>query len=185
VPYIRLIGEDEATGELAEEYAAARGRAGKVFNIIKAISLRPRALRAMLDLYREVMFGRSELSRADRELLAVVVSRMNDCHYWIQAHADDLRAEGAPDELAAHAAHDYREADIEPRARALCDFAVKLTHEPASVSVTDIEGLRSHGLSDAGIHDAIQVIAFFNYINRVAEGVGVEPEPEWANSPLG
>src|SRR5687768_3405317 len=81
VPYIRLIGEDEATGELADEYAAARGRAGKVFNIIKAISLRPRALRAMLDLYREVMFGRSELSRADRELLAVVVSRVNDCHY--------------------------------------------------------------------------------------------------------
>jgi uncharacterized peroxidase-related enzyme len=81
VPFIRLIGEDEATGELAEEYAAARGRAGKVFNIIKAMSLRPRALRAMLGLYREVMFSRSELSRADRELLAVVVSRANDCHY--------------------------------------------------------------------------------------------------------
>ena len=81
MPYIRLIGEEEATGELADEYAAARGRAGKVFNIIKAISLRPKALRAMLDLYREVMFGRSELTRADRELLAVVVSRMNDCNY--------------------------------------------------------------------------------------------------------
>ena len=81
MPYIRLIEEDEATGELAGEYAAARGRAGKVFNIIKAISLRPRVLRAMLGLYREVMFGPCELSRADRELLAVVVSRANDCHY--------------------------------------------------------------------------------------------------------
>jgi hypothetical protein len=50
VPYIRLIGEDEATGELADEYAAARGRAGKVFNIIKAISLRPGVLRAMMGL---------------------------------------------------------------------------------------------------------------------------------------
>jgi uncharacterized peroxidase-related enzyme len=183
MPYIRLIEEDEATGELADEYAAARGRAGKVFNIIKAISLRPGVLRAMMGLYREVMFGRSELSRADREFLAVVVSRANDCHYWIQAHADDLRAEGAPDELAAHAAHDYREADIEPRVRALCDFAVKLTHEPGSVSATDADSLRSHGWSDAGIHDAIQVIAFFNYINRVAEGVGIEPEPEWTHSP--
>jgi uncharacterized peroxidase-related enzyme len=81
VPYIRLIGEHEATGELADEYAAARERAGKVFNIIKAISLRPGVLRAMMGLYREIMFGRSELSRADREFLAVVVSRANDCHY--------------------------------------------------------------------------------------------------------
>jgi uncharacterized peroxidase-related enzyme len=71
------------------------------------------------------------------------------------------------------------------RVRALCDFAVKLTHEPASVSEADAEGLRSHGWSDAAIHDAIQVIAFFNYINRVAEGVGIEREPEWADSPPG
>jgi alkylhydroperoxidase family enzyme len=59
---------------------------------------------------------------------------------------------------------------------------VKLTHEPASVSEADVEGLRSQGWSDAGVHDAIQVIAFFNYINRVAEGVGIEREPEWADS---
>jgi alkylhydroperoxidase family enzyme len=60
---------------------------------------------------------------------------------------------------------------------------VKLTHEPASVGNTDVAGLRSHGWSDAGIHDAIQVIAFFNYINRVADGVGIEREPEWADPP--
>ena len=43
----------------------------------------------------------------------------------------------------------------------------------------DVEALREHGLSDAAVHDAIQVIAFFNYINRVAEAVGIEGEPEW------
>ena len=59
---------------------------------------------------------------------------------------------------------------------------MKLTHEPASVAESDAEGLRRLGWSDAGIHDAIQVIAFFNYINRVAEGVGIEREPEWADS---
>jgi uncharacterized peroxidase-related enzyme len=63
--------------------------------------------------------------------------------------------------------------------RALCDFAVKLTLEPASVGRADIDALRDHGWDDAAVHDAIQVIAYFNYINRVAEAVGVEPEPEW------
>ncbi len=77
-------------------------------------------------------------------------------------------------------AHDYRRADLDPRVRALCDFAVRLTREPASVSREEIATLREHGWSDAGIHDAIQVVAFFNYINRVADAVGIGPEPEWS-----
>jgi uncharacterized peroxidase-related enzyme len=81
VPHLRLIDVDEATGELKSEYDAAVGRAGKVFNIVKAMSLRPAVLRRSMELYREVMFGLSGLSRQERELLAVVVSRENDCHY--------------------------------------------------------------------------------------------------------
>jgi uncharacterized peroxidase-related enzyme len=64
--------------------------------------------------------------------------------------------------------------------RALCDFAVKVTHEPAQVSAEDIESLRTHGLSDAAIHDALQVISYFNYINRIADAVGIEDEPDWS-----
>jgi len=63
--------------------------------------------------------------------------------------------------------------------RALCDFAVKLTREPEAIGVADIEALRGQGLDDPAIHDAIQVIAYFNYVNRVAEAVGTGPEPEW------
>jgi uncharacterized peroxidase-related enzyme len=81
VPHLRLIDEDEATGELKSEYEAALGRAGKVFNIVKSMSLNPRVLAASMGLYKAIMFGASELSRAERELLAVVVSRANDCHY--------------------------------------------------------------------------------------------------------
>ena len=69
----------------------------------------------------------------------------------------------------------------EPRLRALCAFAVKLTREPASVARADLDALRRHGLDDAAIHDAIQVIAYFNYINRVADAVGIEDEPGWAD----
>jgi len=81
VPHIRLVGVEEAAGALRREYDAAVGRAGKVFNIVRAMSLRPPVLSASMELYREVMHGESELSRAERELLAVVVSAANDCHY--------------------------------------------------------------------------------------------------------
>jgi uncharacterized peroxidase-related enzyme len=79
--YLRLVEEDEASALLKEEYDAGIARAGKVFNIVKAMSLRPQVLRRSMQLYREAMFGHSALSRIERELLAVVVSRANDCHY--------------------------------------------------------------------------------------------------------
>ena len=63
--------------------------------------------------------------------------------------------------------------------RALCDYAVKLTKAPSSVELADADELRAHGWDDTAIHDAIQVISYFNYINRVAEAVGVADEPEW------
>jgi uncharacterized peroxidase-related enzyme len=81
--------------------------------------------------------------------------------------------------LAEHAIHDYRNADLEPRVRALCDLAVTMTAEPASIKSERMDALRSLGWSDAAIHDAIQVISYFNYVNRVADAVGIELEPEW------
>ncbi len=76
--------------------------------------------------------------------------------------------------------HDYRKADISARERALCDFAVKLTHLAAEIEDADIDALRAQGLDDPTISDAIQVIGYFNYITRVADGVGIEDELEWA-----
>lgn len=75
--------------------------------------------------------------------------------------------------------HDYREASLSPRERALCDFAVKLTTLAAEIDQPDIDALRAEGLSDPEISDAIQVIGYFNYITRVADGVGIDDEPEW------
>ena len=81
MPYIRLIDEADADGLLREQYDAAVERAGKVFNILKAMSLRPAVLRASMELYKEIMFGESGLSRRERELLATVSSAAQDCHY--------------------------------------------------------------------------------------------------------
>jgi len=79
--HIRLIDEDEAEGPLKEDYDAAIERAGKVFNILKAMSLRPGVLRASMALYREIMFGESGLTRKERELLATVASAEQGCRY--------------------------------------------------------------------------------------------------------
>jgi uncharacterized peroxidase-related enzyme len=74
---------------------------------------------------------------------------------------------------------DWRAADLSPREQALCEFACTLTHRAAQVGQGDIDALREHGLDDAAISDAIQVVGYFNYVTRVADGVGIEDEPEW------
>jgi uncharacterized peroxidase-related enzyme len=77
---------------------------------------------------------------------------------------------------------DYRRANLSPRELALCDFAVKLTHLAADVDHSDIAALHAVGLSDRDVSDAIQVIGYFNYVTRVADGVGIEDEPEWTSA---
>lgn len=79
--WIRVVRPEEAAGKLRELYDAAVRRAGKVFHIVRTMSLAPHTLEASLGIYRAVMFGPSELSRAQREMLAVVTSRANRCHY--------------------------------------------------------------------------------------------------------
>jgi uncharacterized peroxidase-related enzyme len=78
-----------------------------------------------------------------------------------------------------HAKRHWWSADLSPRERALCDFAVRLTHLAAEIDQSDIDALRLHGLDEAAVSDTIQVVAYFNYVTRVADGVGIEDEPEW------
>jgi len=78
---------------------------------------------------------------------------------------------------------DYRAALLEPRDRAMLDFAMKLTRTPGDVSRGDLDELRGLGFDDASIHDIVQVVALFNYYDRLASGLGVEPEPEWGRYP--
>ena len=81
MPHLDLIDPDDASGLLAEEYAAAVDRAGKIFNIVRSMSLSPESLRASMGLYTAIMFGPSGLTRQERELLATVVSATNECYY--------------------------------------------------------------------------------------------------------
>jgi len=79
--YINLIEEAQAQGESKRLYDEANRRAGKVYNVVKCMSLAPHHLRASIDLYLAVMYGESPLTRKQREMLGVVVSHTNHCHY--------------------------------------------------------------------------------------------------------
>jgi uncharacterized peroxidase-related enzyme len=105
------------------------------------------------------------------------------------AHLWDLRAE-RPDldgqrwaRLEAALVVDWRGAELTPRERALCAFAERLTRDPGAMGAEHVAELRAAGLGDAGIHRAVQTIAYFNYINRVADGLEVELEPEMEPRP--
>ena len=71
---------------------------------------------------------------------------------------------------------DFRQAPLTARERALTDYAVKLTREPASTSRTDLEDLRAHGLGDKELLELVHIIGYFNHVNRLADALGVDLE---------
>ncbi len=94
------------------------------------------------------------------------------------AHAENLRSEVNDDQLVEQIKEDYGAAQLDDVTMAVLDFAVKLTHRPGDMEPSDVQVLRQHGLDDRAIHDIVQVVAYFNYINRIADGLGVDLEPE-------
>ena len=81
MPYIHQFSDEEATGPVRQELDAARTRAGRVWNIVRIMTSNAAVLRASMQMYRAVMYGDSPLSRHQREMLAVVVSKANHCVY--------------------------------------------------------------------------------------------------------
>ena len=99
----------------------------------------------------------------------------------METHGEDLRAEiqGQPEaeELLGALKRDYRRAELPAPDRAMLDYAVKLTRAPATVRAEDVAALREAGFDDVAIHDVAQITALFNYYNRLADGLGIDPEP--------
>jgi uncharacterized peroxidase-related enzyme len=89
----------------------------------------------------------------------------------------DFGRESRNEKVAEELVLDHRTADLSPADRALCDWAVKLTIAPGSMTERDLAPLRAHGFSDEAITIAAQVVSYFNYINRIADGLGVDLEP--------
>lgn len=96
----------------------------------------------------------------------------------MEAHGEDLRVESGDAKLAEQVKRDYRRAKLTPRQKALARFAVLSTRTPSAVRPRHLAALRRQGLTDRDILDAVQVIAYFNYINRIADSLGVDSEEE-------
>lgn len=148
-------------------------------HILRSHSANREVLRGHVQLYRAVMFGPSGLSRGEREAMAVAVSAVNDCHYCVVHHSAALVRETG-DQALPEAVVSGQFGELSPRLQALLRYAADLTISPRDVAQADVQSLLDTGLSARDVIDANQVVAYFNYVNRVAKGLGVElEEDEW------
>ncbi len=176
--WIDVIEVDAAEGALAEAYAELVRKRGKVSNILKVHSLNPDALGDHLDLYVTIMFGKSGLSRAEREAIGVVVSATNECAYCVNHHVEALRRYIKDDETLEMLSTADGLETLEPRLSNIVRHAEKLTSAPSAMTESDLGELRAVGLSDRDILDITLIVGYFNFVNRIAMGLGVEHSAE-------
>jgi uncharacterized peroxidase-related enzyme len=148
---------------------------GFVPNVLAAYAFDMAKLEAFVAMYNDLMLAPSGLSKLEREMIAVAVSSENRCYYCLTAHGAAVRALSGDPVLGELMVMNYRAARLEPRQRAMLDFAVKLTAEPDAIEEADREALRKSGFSDRDIWDIAAVVGFFNMSNRVAAATDMRP----------
>lgn len=120
------------------------------------------------------------LSAADRELIAVVVSATNGCLYCLLAHGAALREELGDGVLGERISYDWRRAGLDARRRAICAYAEKLTRNARQVDADDLRSLLDAGLNREEAWDVIEITAMYNFTNRLAMATNMLPHPEYA-----
>lgn len=179
--YIKVIPHAEAAGDLKEIYDNLVRTRGKLAAVHQIQSLNPQSIVHHMDLYMGIMFGKSPLKRAHREMIAVVVSATNQCQYCIQHHAKALQHFWKDQTRVKNLSSDYSQAGLSSEETALCDYAFALTSTPYKVEESiHVAALKASGWEDRAILDAALVIAYFNFVNRLVLGLGVHLETEGA-----
>ena len=179
--WIRMIPVDEATGTLKEMYDKARTPHGTVDNVMRAHSLRPHTMAGHMALYRSVLHNPDNtLQFWFLEVIACCTSLVNRCSYSLEHHfanvqrllQDDKRAFAIKAALEAG----RPELMFAGKELALLRYVAKLTAEVGSMSRADVDRLHAAGCDDGEILEANQVCAYFNYSNRLLNGLGVTTE---------
>jgi uncharacterized peroxidase-related enzyme len=177
--WLRVPAEEELPPEVLELWEQPLEKLGFVPNVLRLYALRPSRLVAWNAWYDEAMKGESGLSKAEREMIAVVVSLENRCPYCIAAHSAALRKLTKDPGISDRLAEGYREAGLEARQLAMLDYAAKLTRDPAAMTEADVDALRAAGWTDEDVMDIAEVTGLFNMSNRMASGLGWVPNPEY------
>jgi len=168
------IEPEQADEKLARIYAELIEKRGKVSNILKVHSLNPDARQSHLNLYMTIMFGKSGLTRAEREAIAVVVSASNDCDYCVNHHLEALRRYIDDADVLQSLSQAENLDALEPRLSNIARHAEKLTSVPGAMTDSDLLELHAVGLTDRDILDLTLVVGYFNFVNRIAVGLGVD-----------
>jgi uncharacterized peroxidase-related enzyme len=179
--WIHMVPVAEASGVLEEMYEKVKTPHGTVDNVMRAHSLRPHTMEGHLVLYRSVLHHPGNtLPLWILECIAVATSLVNRCdysftHHWTNARRllqDEARAD-----IILRALRDERpELAFAGKELALMQYACKLTRSPGQMTRGDIEACRAAGADDGEILEVNQVCAYFNYSNRLLNGLGVDTE---------
>ena len=165
--------------ETRKYWDLCREKLGIVPNVIAAYSFDDEKLGGFTTMYNQLMLGPSGLSKLEREMIAVAVSAVNRCYYCLTAHGATVRQLSNDPELGEMLVMNYRVAPLEPRQRAMLDFAAKMTTASAEIEEPDRQKLRDAGFTDRDIWDIANVTGFFNMSNRVASATAMVPNEEY------
>jgi uncharacterized peroxidase-related enzyme len=177
--WLRVPDPEELPGAVRALWEPSLKKLGFVPNVLRLYALRPTHLLAWTAHHDELMKGGSGLTKAEREMIAVVVSVTNECAYCIAAHSAALRKLTKDAALADQVAADHRSAAIPERMKAALDYAVKLTTHPMQMTAADVQGLGETGWTDEDVMDITEVAGMFNMTNRLASGLGWAANPEY------
>lgn len=156
-----------------------REKLGFVPNVLAAYAWHGEKFAGFTGMYNELMLGDSGLSKLEREMIAVTVSSINHCYYCLTAHGAAARQLSGDPRLGEQLAMNYRAADLEPKQRAMLDFAWKLTKQPEAIDEPDRKALRKAGWTDRDIWDIAAVASFFNMSNRMSAATDMRPNDEY------
>jgi len=152
---------------------------GMIPNVLQAYAITTEKLNGFTALYNDLMLGDSNLSKLEREMIAVVVSSINKCFYCLVAHGAAVRALSGNPQLGEMLVMNYRVAPLDPRQRAMLDFAALMTTASATIEEPHRQALRDVGFSDRDIWDIANVAGFYNMSNRVASATAMHPNDEY------
>lgn len=172
--FIKVIDEEEAAGELKKVYDQITSARSKLSNIMKIHSLLPDTMIKHLELYLSIMFSKGTLTREEKEILAVAVSINNNCDYCIKHHAEALNHYWKNSERLNKFITSLDDPAFSNKFRLSVKYASKLTTNPSTVSKSEIDELKKAGWTDEDILTINLIISYFNFVNRIALGLGVE-----------